>query len=241
MDEWMKTDYPKLLLKEGEPVKVGSVFDLLGPVMVGPSSSHTAGAVRLGLMAAKILGAKVKQARIQLHGSFAETGKGHGTHLALTAGLLGMKPDDRRIREASQIALEAGLETVFENVNLGDVHPNSVRFLLTGWGGEKAEINGSSLGGGKILITGVNGFEVEFTGEYPALIAIYMDYPGMIAEITKLLAGKGINIAQMKVSREGKGQNALAVIETDEPITDILSSEMKKMPMIEQVMFIDPS
>jgi L-serine dehydratase len=216
------------------------VFDMLGPIMVGPSSSHTAGAVRLGLMAGKILGTKIIEARIYLHGSFAETGKGHGTHLALTAGLLGMQPDDERIRLASKLAEEAGLRIQFEKRNLGEVHPNSVRFYLTGPGGEKAETTGCSVGGGRILITEINEFSVEFMGEYPTLVLLYADSPGMVAEITKVLAAAGVNIAQMKVSREGRGRTALAVIETDEKIREEVIEKIRKLPKIDRVMFIEP-
>lgn len=216
------------------------VFDMLGPIMVGPSSSHTAGAVRLGLMAGKILGNTVSEARILLHGSFAETGKGHGTHLALIAGLLGMQPDDERIRMAPKLAEESGLTVTFENTNLGEVHPNSVQFNLKDKGGERAQITGCSIGGGRILVTEVNHFSVEFTGEYPTLVLQYADSPGMIAEITKILAGARINIAQMRVSREGKGRRALAVIETDERIKAEVLQEIEKLAKIDRVMFIEP-
>lgn len=214
------------------------VFDMLGPIMVGPSSSHTAGAVRLGLMAGKILGNNVSEARILLHGSFAETGKGHGTHLALIAGLMGMQPDDERIRTAPKVAEESGLIVNFENTNLGEAHPNSVQFHLKGKGGERARITGCSVGGGRILVTEVNEFPVEFTGEYPTLVIQYADSPGMVAEITKILAGARINIAQMKVSREGKGKKALAVIETDESIKAEVLGEIDNLVKIDRVMFI---
>ncbi|MGI6449888.1 MAG: L-serine ammonia-lyase, iron-sulfur-dependent subunit beta [Desulfitobacteriia bacterium] len=221
-------------------MKAGSVFDMLGPIMVGPSSSHTAGAVRLGLMARKILGGKPLAARILLHGSFAETGKGHGTHLALTAGLLGMQPDDERIKFAPKLAQEAGLSVVFENVNLGEVHPNTVKFYLAGTAGEKAVTMGSSVGGGRIVITEVNEFSVEFMGEYPALILLYADSPGMVAEITKVLALEGINIAQMRVSREGRGKRALAIMETDELLQTEVINKIGELSKIERVMFIEP-
>ncbi|UWG96166.1 L-serine ammonia-lyase, iron-sulfur-dependent subunit beta [Dehalobacter sp. DCM] len=220
-------------------MKVNSVFDLLGPVMVGPSSSHTAGAVRLANMAAQILGKRVKQAKILLHGSFAETGQGHGTHLALIAGLMGMYPDDERIRQAPYLAEQEGITVIFESAHLGDVHPNTARFYLTDVDGSEAVVTGASLGGGKIRITEVNSFEVEFSGEYPALIVIYADHPGMVADITRQLAVQGINIAQMRVTREGKGQDALAVIETDEKISDDLVREIEKMPMITKTMAVD--
>jgi L-serine dehydratase len=216
------------------------VFDMLGPIMVGPSSSHTAGAVRLGLMARKILGTEVSGAKILLHGSFAETGKGHGTHLALTAGLLGMQPDDERIRLAPEIAATVHMAVQFENTQLGDVHPNSVKFLLTGTQGEKAQVMGCSIGGGRIVVTEVNAFAVEFTGEYPTLILQYLDSPGMVAEITKILAAAGINIAQMRVSREGKGRKALAIIETDEKIREGVLKRIRGLPKIDRVMFIEP-
>jgi len=216
------------------------VFDMLGPIMVGPSSSHTAGAARLGLMARKILAAELTKANILLHGSFAETGQGHGTQLALIAGLLGMQPDDERIRLAPQIAKEAGITVEFENVHLGEVHPNSVKFLLIGKDGEKVEITGSSIGGGKIMITEVNEFSVEFTGEYPTLVLQYVDSPGMVAEITHILALTQINIAQMRVSREGKGQTALAVIETDEKVDEEILANIRKLSKIDRVMFIEP-
>jgi len=216
------------------------VFDMLGPIMVGPSSSHTAGAVRIGLMARKILGTNVTFAKILLHGSFAETGKGHGTHLALTAGLLGMQPDDERIRLAPEIARKEQMIIEFKNKNLGDVHPNSVKFFLTGTSGKKAQVTGCSIGGGRILITDVNDFPVEFMGEYPTLILLYLDSPGMVAEITKVLASAKINIAQMRVSREGKGRKALAVIETDEIIKKPVLEEIGNLSKIDRVMFIEP-
>lgn len=217
-----------------------SVFDLLGPVMVGPSSSHTAGAVRLGLMARKILGEEVKKARIVLHGSFAETGKGHGTHLALTAGIMDMQPDDERIRRALQIAEEKGINVQFDNADLGDKHPNSAKIFLTGVSGKMVEMIGSSIGGGMIVVTEINNFPVEFNGEYPTIVCLYADYPGMIAEITALLAKDSINIAKMKVSREGRGKRALTVIEADHSIPQDVLGKIKNLAKVEEVIFIQP-
>lgn len=225
---------------EGDFMKESSVFDVLGPIMVGPSSSHTAGAVRLGLMAGKILGTTVREATIILHGSFAETGKGHGTHLALSAGLLGLQPDDERIRQAKQIAQEMGVKIEFKSENLGDIHPNTAKFFLKGINGKTIETMGSSIGGGRIVVREINQFKVEFMGDYSTLIVLYTDYPGMVAEITSILAESFINIAQMKVSREGKGGRALAVIETDQFIGEDVISAVGKLPLIEQVMFIEP-
>jgi L-serine dehydratase len=216
-----------------------SIFEMLGPIMVGPSSSHTAGAVRLGLMARKILGTEIEQARILLHGSFAETGKGHGTHLALIAGLLGMLPDDERIRFADKIASQEGMQVEFENAYLGEVHPNSVEFFLIGKNTDQTRVRGCSIGGGRILIKEINGFPVECTGEYPTLVLQYADSPGMIAEITRILASDDINIAQMRVSREGRGRRALAIIETDESLKDQLVKRIRSLAKMERVMFIE--
>lgn len=219
-------------------MKNSRVFDLLGPIMVGPSSSHTAGAVRLGLMAGKILGTRIESVNILLHGSFAQTGKGHGTHLALTAGLLGMHPDDERIKIASELAEKDGMKTKFENADLGDVHPNTVRFNLRGVNGRKAAITGSSLGGGKVMITEIDGFEVQFTGDYSTLIVVYPDHPGMIAEITTQVSSAGVNIAQMKVSREGRGKKALAIIEADETIHDSVIEKIEGLSKIERIIYL---
>ena len=219
-------------------MKNSRVFDLLGPIMVGPSSSHTAGAVRLGLMAGKILGARIMSADILLHGSFAETGKGHGTHLALTAGLLGMHPDDERIRIAFELADIDGMKIRFENTDLGDVHPNTVKFQLAGDNNHQAVITGSSLGGGKVMITDIDGFQVQFTGGYSTLIVVYPDHPGMIADITTKVASVGVNIAQMKVSREGRGKKALAIIEADEVLDSSVIKQIEKLSKIERIMYL---
>lgn len=217
-----------------------NAFDLLGPIMVGPSSSHTAGAVRLGAMARKILNKEPERARILLHGSFAETGKGHGTHLALVAGLLGFKTDDIRISEALNIARERGLRVSFEAVNLGEVHPNTVRFLLYGADSESISVTGSSIGGGRIVIREINEFDVEIRGDYPTLVILNQDLPGVIAQVAALLATVPINIAQMRVSREKKGARALTVVETDQGIDSEVLAMMRKVPAIYQAMTIEP-
>lgn len=216
-----------------------NIFDVLGPIMIGPSSSHTAGAVRLGNMARKILGSEPKKARISLHGSFAETGKGHGTNFALTAGLLGMKPDDERIPQALDLAIEQGLEVYFAVEDLGDVHPNTVKFVLEDTVEEKAIIEGSSVGGGQIKIVLINDFPVEIRGEYPTLIILHQDLPGIVAQVTTLLAPR-INIAQMRVSREKKGARALTVIEADQKLEEGIIPILKQVPTIIQVIIIDP-
>lgn len=217
-----------------------TVFDLIGPVMVGPSSSHTAGAVRLASMALKILGTEPRTAEIALHGSFAETGKGHGTHLALIAGILGMHTDDERIPQAEQLALQKGIKIYFKTENLGEVHPNTVKFRLTGQDGRVVEVMGSSIGGGRIKIQEINEFQVEVMGDYNTLVIQQQDLPGVVAQITSLLANARINIAQMRVSREKKGAQALTIVETDQGIKPETLDLMRKLPAVYHVMAIEP-
>lgn len=217
-----------------------TVFDLIGPIMVGPSSSHTAGAVRLGEMARKILGSMPVEAEIILHGSFAETGKGHGTNLALVAGLLGMHTDDERIPQAFEVAKEEGLSFHFKSGNLGDVHPNTVKMNLVSQEGHTVEVTGSSIGGGRIQIQGINEFQVEVMGDYHTLVVLQNDLPGVVAQVTSLIASTQINIAQMRVSREKKGAHALMIIETDQAIDPAALAFMKKLPAVNQAMAIEP-
>lgn len=194
------------------------VFDIVGPIMIGPSSSHTAGAARLGKMARTILGEEPVEARIELHGSFAHTYKGHGTDKALVAGLLGFSTDDERLRQALDIADKRGLHVSFVAVDLGDVHPNTVAMNLMGQSGRSIRVAGSSVGGGNIRITEIDGYAVELTGEYPAMIVVHQDMPGIISLVTHALAQKFVNIAYMRVSRQERGAMALMIIETDETI-----------------------
>ncbi|MCB8813981.1 L-serine ammonia-lyase, iron-sulfur-dependent subunit beta [Desulfosporosinus shakirovi] len=217
-----------------------NVFDLLGPIMVGPSSSHTAGAARLGGMARKILGDEPVRGTIFLHGSFAKTGKGHGTDLALLAGLLGLLPDDERIPEAPKLAKERGLSVKYEIADLGEVHPNTVKFDLVGRSGGRVQVVGSSVGGGTIVIHKINDFQVEIRGDYPTLVILHQDLPGLVAQVTLLLATAQINIASMRVSREKRGAQALMILETDQMINDAVLDLMRKLPKIEQVMAVEP-
>lgn len=192
------------------------VFDIVGPVMIGPSSSHTAGAVRLGLMARKILGEEAVRAEINLHGSFARTYRGHGTDKALIAGILGFAPEDERIREALQIARDHGLEFSFQTVNLEEAHPNTAVIYLVGHSGRTARVRGASVGGGNIMISNIDGYNVELTGQYPALITIHHDCPGVITRVTQILAHAAVNIAFMRVSRQNRGETAMMIMELDE-------------------------
>jgi L-serine dehydratase len=217
-----------------------SIFEIIGPIMIGPSSSHTAGAVRLGLAARAIIGGQVSRADITLHGSFAETYHGHGTDIALVAGLLGMSPDDERIPNAMQVAQEQGLRVGFHTADLGDVHPNSAQMELVSPDGAKRCVRGSSVGGGSILITKIDQFAVDFTGENHALVVSYKDQPGIIAKITSLLAAENVNIAAMRVSRKAKHSKALAIIELDQPAPEKSIAKISQIPSVDTVMILPP-
>ncbi|WP_291426834.1 L-serine ammonia-lyase, iron-sulfur-dependent subunit beta, partial [Deinococcus sp.] len=194
------------------------LLDMIGPVMIGPSSSHTAGACRLGLVAHHLLGEAPRQASIGLHASFAKTGRGHGTHLALIAGILGFAPDDPRLPRAFEEAQAAGLAFEFADVDLGDVHPNTARIEL--WGDTaQLEMQGSSTGGGVILVTQVQELGVNFSAANPTVLLRYADAVGMIARVTSVIAADGVNIAALTCTREKRGGQALLAIELDQPLS----------------------
>ncbi len=195
-----------------------NIFDILGPIMVGPSSSHTAGAVRIGLISKTLLGESPKEAHIQLSGSFAATGVGHGTDKALIAGLLGMEPDDKRIPSSFDVAKDENLQFDFENIELKTAHPNTAILKLIAENNRELEIQASSLGGGRIMVNYLDGIEVNFTGESPTLIVHNMDQPGHVAAVTSMLSHKKINIATMQLYRNKRGGYAVMVIETDQEI-----------------------
>jgi L-serine dehydratase len=196
------------------------LFEILGPVMVGPSSSHTAGACRLGLIARAILGRTPERARIRLHGSFAATGEGHGTQRALIGGVLGIPPDDLRLRAAFDEAAAAGLDYAFEAVDLGDdAHPNTAVLELEAEG-ETLSIQGASIGGGRVEVTRIDEFPVALGGDYHTLVLVARDRPGTIATISSLFAEAGINLATMRVDRTGRHKEALMTMEVDAPIPD---------------------
>lgn len=195
-----------------------NIFDILGPVMVGPSSSHTAGAVRIGLIARRLLGGQPATAKITLSGSFAATGTGHGTDRALVAGLLGMKPDDIRIPDSFALAVEQGLAFTFDKIELKEAHPNTAILQLSTAGGRELEVQASSLGGGRIMVNKLDGINVNFNGDSPTLIVHNLDQPGHVAEVTSMLSHKSINIATMQLYRNHRGGYAVMVIETDQDI-----------------------
>ena len=203
------------------------LFDVIGPVMVGPSSSHTAGAIRLGRLARAAAGFVPVKATILLHGSFAETGRGHGTDRGLVAGLLGWAPDDARLPQVAACAAEAGLQVEFVRTDLGRVHPNTARFLLTGSDGHHVEAQGSSVGGGAVVLTELNGWPVELSGLYHTLLVSHHDRPGALAGITGRLAAFGLNIATMRVARRSRGGEAMAMVELDHPPSERVRSELE--------------
>ncbi|MGN0317690.1 MAG: L-serine ammonia-lyase, iron-sulfur-dependent subunit beta [Lachnospira sp.] len=194
------------------------IFDIIGPVMVGPSSSHTAGAVRIGYIAGKLMGEKISKARILLYGSFLATGKGHGTNKALVAGLLGMKEDDYRIPDSLSIAQEEGMEVEFGESTLKQAHPNTVQIILTGESGQQLEVVGESLGGSRINIAQIDGITTNFSGDYPTLIVHNLDQPGHVAEVTTMLSHKSVNIATMQLYRSNRGGYSVMVVECDQEV-----------------------
>lgn len=195
-----------------------NLFDILGPVMVGPSSSHTAGAVKIGYVARKLMAQPIVKAEILLYGSFLATGKGHGTQLAIVAGLLGMKPDDSRIPDSFQEAEKAGMEVIIGEAELKEAHPNSAQLILTGEDGRRLELVGESIGGSRINIASIDGLSANFSGDYPTLIVHNLDQPGHVAEVTSMLAHKSVNIATMQLYRAGRGGRAVMVLECDQEI-----------------------
>ena len=216
-----------------------NIFDMMGPVMVGPSSSHTAGAARIGNMGRTLLGEEVARADIGLYGSFAETGYGHGTDRALLAGLLGMKPDDLRIPNASEEANRAGMAYSFRTVELRDAHPNTALLELTGKSGKKLTLQASSIGGGAIVVNKIDGIDVNFTGDFNTLIVRNQDESGSVAAITSILSQVHINVANMSVNRHRRGGDALMVIETDQHIKPRQVEFLSELPGILSVTYYD--
>ena len=218
-----------------------SLFDIMGPIMIGPSSSHTAGAARLGKMAYKLAGGDIQKVTMYLHGSFAATYRGHGTDKALLAGLLNFNPSDERLRSSFEIAREKGIAYEFIPTDLGEgVHPNTVRFVITNGLGEVFEIMGSSIGGGQVLVSEIDGMEVSFTGERPILITAHQDTPGVISRITALLYERDINIGNMRVSRSRQDKSAHMYIELDSLSEGDLTDVIRQIPGIRRVKLLLP-
>jgi L-serine dehydratase len=216
--------------------KADSVFEIIGPIMIGPSSSHTAAAVRIGLISRAILGEPVTSAIIQLHGSYALTGKGHGTDKALIAGLLGFDAADERIRDALTLAEEQGTKVEFHKVDLGDdYHPNTVRLLIAGESGAHFEITAISVGGGNISVVELNRLHIQLSGEYHTLISIHNDRPGIVAKATALIAQNKVNISTMNVSRQRRGGLAAMAVEMDQPLPPEAVQELENEAQIVRI------
>ncbi len=212
------------------------IFDILGPTMIGPSSSHTAGAARLGKVAKEIARPGFEKITFHLHGSFAKTYRGHGTDRALVAGALGMEPDDEDLIESLQIAKDRGLTMIFKEADLGYVHPNTVKMVFEYKDRDDYYIIGSSIGGGNIIISDINGAEIEFTGKYPTVLIKYKDSKGAISRISSIVSNADINIGNMKVTRDDN--IATMIIEVDSNFEDKTIEEMKELPNIINIMSI---
>ena len=216
-----------------------SVFDVLGPNMIGPSSSHTAGAARIGFLAQKMIGGSVIRADFTLYGSFAKTYHGHGTDRALLGGIMGFSTDDMRIRNSFEIAQETGLAYTFTpNETETEIHPNTVDISMTNKNGQIMTIRGESLGGGKVRIVRINSVQVDFTGEYSAVIVTHQDKPGVVAYITKCLSDRNVNIAFMRLFRESKGEIAYTIVESDGHLPEDIDDTIRLNQNIHEVMIV---
>lgn len=209
-----------------------NVFNIIGPVMIGPSSSHTAGAVRLGRVAWKVLEDEPVKAVIELSGSFAETYRGHGTDKALLAGIMGFHSYDERIRSSLEIAQERNLDYTFEKVNIPDSHPNTARIHLWGRNGTEAVVEGASIGGGNIRIAKVNGMDVSFDGQTNTLLVRHYDKPGAIAAVTNFMSYSDVNIGNFRLSRQKKGGEAIMTIGIDGTPPENLIEQLKMLPHV---------
>ncbi|MFA5523016.1 MAG: L-serine ammonia-lyase, iron-sulfur-dependent subunit beta [Tissierellales bacterium] len=217
-----------------------SIFDILGPIMIGPSSSHTAGAARIGKVARYISGKNFNTVTFYLHGSFAKTYKGHGTDKALVAGILGMEPFDENLKYSLRIAEEKGIKISFLEADLGIQHENTVKVVFINDDGSKTEVTGSSIGGGNILITEVDGYKVKLTGDHPTLIVVQNDKKGIISKVTSVLSQNDINIGIMKVRRKKKGVEAYMIIETDDEITKEIIEQLVNTENVLEIKVINP-
>ena len=216
-----------------------SLLDIIGPVMVGPSSSHTAGACRLGLLARGLVGGTPERAKIELHGSFARTGEGHGTDKAIVAGLMGFLPDDDRIRTALEIAEREGLQYRFEKTTIDDeAHPNTVRITIER-GDRRSQMIGSSLGAGRVLVTQIDGYPVEVSGHFHTIVLVAEDIKGSVARIATLLAEHSLNIATLRLTRKQKGGDAFMVIELDEAPGESVRDDLRALPWVRWAFRLD--
>ena len=212
-----------------------SLFDIIGPVMIGPSSSHTAGAARIGRVARQLLGEKPVKAVISFHGSFEKTYRGHGTDRAVIGGLLDMPVDDDRLRRSLKIAKEAGMEVTFRPVHLRDAHPNTMVVEAVGEHGKRVRLQAASIGGGRIRVQYLDGLEMGFSGDRITLVIRHGDAPGVIAKVSQILADANINIATMRVFRTAAGGAAAMAIELDALPGADLTAALRKLPGVRDV------
>ncbi|MBM7701826.1 L-serine ammonia-lyase, iron-sulfur-dependent subunit beta [Metabacillus iocasae] len=215
-------------------MKYKSVFDIIGPIMIGPSSSHTAGAARIGRVARTLFGKQPKKVVVSLYGSFAQTYKGHGTDVAIIGGVLDFDTFDPRLPESLTIAKQAGMDVTFIEEVAVTEHPNTARLMISDEQNE-IEVVGISIGGGKIQIIELNGFQLNLSGTNPAILVVHNDRFGAIAAVTNILTKHSINIGHMEVSRKEKGKVALMAIELDQNIEDMIIDELQALPNIIQV------
>lgn len=219
-----------------------SLLDVIGPVMVGPSSSHTAGAARLGWLARQCWGRPVTKVDLFLRGSFAATYWGHGTDRALAAGLLGFAPDDSRIPKALEIAREQGLDITLFSEEVDGAHPNSVRFTFRNDEGVSMDVIGASIGGGAVELRSIDGFSLSVSGEMPCLVTFHRDQRGVVAAVAGELARLGVNIATMNLHRQGRGEIAAMVIEIDDSLDNGAAREILAVhPALERVLLLPRS
>ena len=214
------------------------LLNILGPVMIGPSSSHTAGAARIGRIAYRLLNEQVARAEIAFHGSFAKTGSGHGTDRALVGGLMGMSVDDPRLRDSLTLAHDANLQVTFSPIALRGAHPNTVRLTITGFSGKILTMEAASVGGGNIEIHRLNGLNVDFTGKENTLIIHQADEPGVIAAVTSQLAAQGLNIANMQVYRRTAGADAIMVLELDGVPDEATLERIRSLHAVQTAIFL---
>lgn len=215
------------------------LFDVIGPVMIGPSSSHTAGVARIGRVVRRLLGEAPSRADIIFYGSLAKTWKGHGTDRAVIGGLLDMDVDDPRLRESLSVAQAQGLSYTFSVSQLRDAHPNTVAIHAVGQSGAALRVQGASVGGGRIRILSIDGLEVNFTGEVDTLLIFHRDMPGVIASVTGLIAGAAVNIAAMRMFREEEGGKAIMVLELDARPERGMVEAMGTLPDVTRVTFLE--
>lgn len=215
-----------------------SIFDIIGPIMIGPSSSHTAGAAKLARIAVTLVNKPFERVDFGLHGSFAKTGIGHGTDKALLAGVMGIREDDERIRDIYKIVNEKGIKFSFYEIDLGDVHENSCKITLHHPDNSESVVIGSSIGGGRIMINEIDSAKIDVSAEQPTLLIRHYDKKGVLSSITQLLSKEGINIGIMKLSRDERGGISTTIIETDDDLTMELGQKMQQLNNIIEVRII---